>query len=75
MIVAEDSLCSNGLNKATTSVLSGKSYLAHFALPDEVGLASAAAHLVHFLNPSLAAAKPRREAFKHTNRLTLTQLG
>lgn len=56
MIVAEDSLCSNGLNMATTSPPTVKSYLAHFALPDEVGLASAAAHIVHFLNPSLTAA-------------------
>lgn len=55
MIVAEDSLCLNGLNMATNTAFSDKTYLAHFALPDEVGLASAAAHLVHFLNPSLAA--------------------
>lgn len=54
MIVAEDSLCLNGLNTATTSPPTAKSYLAHFTLPDEVGLASAAAHIVHFLNPSLA---------------------
>lgn len=63
MIVAEDSLCSNGLNVAITSVLSGKSYLAHFTLPDEVGLASAAAHIVHLLIPSLTAGQPRRQAF------------
>lgn len=55
MIVAEDSLCSNELNKATTEVPSGKPYLAQFTFPDKIGLASAAAHLVHFLNPSLTS--------------------
>lgn len=32
-----------------TTVDCCKTHLAHFALPDEVGLASAAAHLVHLL--------------------------